>query len=121
MAVQWRPRTYSTVYLETAQNFEQTNGTGDRIDTTYITGNWTHSWLPRLTSVMDFRYQEDSFDDVATDREDDIIRFGIHLNYEIRRWLRLSTGYRYNERDSTTFTFDYKQNIFDIISAQITL
>ena len=118
IGVEWRPRTYSTFNLMTSREFQETNGTGNLISHDSILFSWTHDWQTRFTTVVDFSYAEDSFDPTA--REDELINAGAHVYYEMRRWLNLGAGYRYDERDSSTNTFDYDRNLLELI-AKITL
>jgi hypothetical protein len=108
----WRPRTYSTVDLSTARRTDETNGIGDSIDVSEYKVSWKHDWREHISSSINFLYSEDDYE--STIREDNRFRAGIDLNYNWRRWARISAGYRYEERDSNVNLFDYEQNIFDL-------
>jgi len=112
--VEWRPRTYSIFTLETSSGHLETNGTGDFISHDEIKFGWRHDWRTRISTQVDFTYAEESFDDI-TSREDEIINAGGHVYYEMRRWLNLGAGYRYDERDSSTNLFDYDRNLFELL------
>ena len=114
----WSPRTYSIVTLSTSRDFNETNGTGNFIESDTYSVNWSHYWTEHVSTTVDFTYIEDTFD--PTTRADDKINVGILLNYDIRNWLTLSGGYRYDERDSNRSAFDYERNIF-LISTTISL
>ena len=115
--VVWTPRTYSIVTLTTSRKYDETNGTGNLIQRDTYSAKWTHFWRDRLSSTVDFSYMNDSLK--PTTREDDLINAGVQLNYDMRRWLTLSAGYHYDERDSNRNAFDYERNLF-LISASIT-
>ena len=116
--VEWRPRTYSVVNLSTSRTFTETNGAGNFIQHDTFAIDWTHDWGNQVSSTVDFSYSNDSFD--PTTREDDLINTGVQLNYAMRRWLTLSAGYRYDERDSNRNAFDYERNVI-LFTASITL
>ncbi len=113
LGIEWRPRSYSTVSLSTARDFQETNGTGNFTKNDSVTASWVHDWLPRLSTLVIFTYAENSFDQAITPRSDDLMTAGVSVNYDIRRWLALGAGYTYDERDSTVSTFDYETNKFE--------
>jgi len=119
IGIEWRPRTYSIVNMSSSRDFQETNGAGDFIQSdNLISINWTHDWVEYVRSVVDFSYTENSFDPSA--RNDELLNAGVRLEYQMRRWLSLGAGYRYDERDSSENAFDYERNIFEI-TARITL
>ena len=117
VGVTWKPKTFSTINLYSSRDFDETNGAGNFIQHDTIGADWTHQWhkvSPRLSSLVDFTYSEDSFDQAITGREDDLYSIGVAVNYKMRRWLEISGSYRYDERDSTIDLFDYDRNIFEL-------
>ncbi len=108
----WRPRTYSTVDLSTERRLDETNGIGDSIDVTEYKISWRHDWRDHISSSINLLYGEDEFD--PTIREDTRFEAGINLNYNWRRWAKISTGYHYEERDSNVDIFDYDRNVFEL-------
>ena len=110
--IDWKPKTYSTVHLETTKTFNETNGDGDSIDASYYLLNWKHAWKTRFTTNINLAYQNQTFNNDP--RDDDYYQAGISANYDFRRWLSISAGYRYLNLNSTDDTFDYDQNIFEI-------
>jgi len=117
IGIDWKPRTYSVVHFETAQTFDETNGTGDAIDTTHILLSWQHSWKKRFKTNVAFLYENSTFD---PNREDDFFKFRAGADYAFRRWLNLGARYRYENLDSNNNTFDYDHNVFEI-TADFTL
>jgi len=107
--VEWRPRTYSVVALSTSRQFDETNGTGNFIERDNYAIAWTHDWGNQVSTTADFSYSNDSF--APTTREDDLLDLGVRVNYAMRRWLTLSAGYRYEDRDSNRNAFDYQRNL----------
>jgi len=117
VGVEWRPRTYSIFTLNTSRDYLETNGFGDFIKEDSVDAGWTHQWhkvSPRLSSSVDFRYAEDTYPDTGTGREDDYWNVGVAVNYKMRRWLDISGGYTYDERDSNINLLDYDRNFFEL-------
>ncbi|MEM7027416.1 MAG: outer membrane beta-barrel protein [Pseudomonadota bacterium] len=114
--VEWQPRTYSTVTLNTSRDFNETNGTGNFIITDSIDLGWSHNWTDRIRTTLSFRYAEDSFDQDTTGREDEKLAFGANIIYELRNWVEIGAGYDYDERESNDNTFDYEKNIANIFA-----
>lgn len=108
--LQWAPRTYSVVNLNTARSFNETDGTGNYIQADSFSFDWTHGWSERISTVADISYSNDTFD--PTTREDDRFYAGLRVSYLFQRWLTVSGGYRYEDRDSNRDAFDYTKNLF---------
>ncbi len=108
----WKPRTYSTVDITSIQRQDESDGIGDSIDVSEIEISWNHLWSSYFSSTVGFLYGEDSYD--PTFREDTRYRTGVKLNYDWRRWARISAGYQYEQRDSNVDIFDYDQNLFEL-------
>jgi polysaccharide biosynthesis protein VpsM len=112
IGVKWMPRTYSTVDITTVRRQDETNGFGDSIDVGEIKVSWNHIWPNRITSTIGFFFAENDYN--ATGRVDEIFKTGLKLDYDWRRWARISAGYEYKENDSNVSTFGYERNLFDI-------
>ena len=104
------PRTYSTVDITTVRRQDETNGIGDSIDVAEFKVSWNHLWRHRISSTVEFFFAEDDFN--STRREDSRFMTSLKLNYDWRRWARISVGYQYEENDSNVSTFDYQRNLF---------
>jgi len=110
VGVDWRPKSYSTVHLETSQALAETNGTGDVVTQSSILAYWQHNWRDRFSTRVDLGYQNSTMD--PSNREDDTYLLGVRADYAFRRWMNVGAGYRYSTVDSTDDTFGYDQNIF---------
>ena len=123
VGVVWRPKTFSIFTLNTSRDYLETNGFGDFIKEDSIDASWSHQWhkvSPRLSTLVDFKYAEETYPGTATDREDDYWDVGVAVQYKMRRWLEISSGYTYEERDSTINLLDYDRNFFQF-SMNVTL
>ena len=123
VGVEWRPKAFSIFTLNTSRDFHETDGFGDFTEEDSIDASWSHQWhkvSPRLSTLVDFRYTEDTYPGTATGREDDYWNVGVAVQYKMRRWLDISGGYTYDERDSTINLLDYDRNFFEL-SMTVTL
>jgi len=119
IGITWEPRTYSVVNISSSRDFQETNGAGNFIQKdNFISADWTHYWQEHISTTVNFSYTEDTFD--PTTREDELTNAGARLNYDLQRWLTVSGGYRYDERDSNANAFDYERNIFEL-TVRVTL
>ena len=63
----------------------------------------------RDSFTLNFAAGTDSYE--GSEREDDRNTFSLSYERELNRWLKLAVGYRYGERDSSSDSNDYEQNI----------
>ena len=108
----WKPRTYSSVGINSRRVSQETNGLGDFIDTREYALAWEHKWNLRSMTRLEFLFGDDDYSGV--DRSDDRLELEASFSHEMRRWLDLGIGYRFEKRDSNIGTLDYKQNLFFI-------
>ena len=111
IGVRWSPRTYSTVDITTVRRQDETEGFGDSIDVAEFKVSWDHIWRGRISSTVDIFFSESDY--ASTSRVDETFMIGLRLNYDWRRWARISAGYQYEENDSNVSTFGYQRNSFD--------
>ena len=120
--VTWKPRTYSSINLNTRRVSQETNGLGDFIDTSEYAVAWDHKWTLRSRTRMSFLYGDDDYSGV--ERSDDRIELEASFSHELKRWLDLGFGYRFEQRDSNARSLgeslDYTQNIF-FVEAKLSL
>jgi len=112
VGARWRPRTYSTVDISTERRRDETNGIGDSIDVAEFKIAWNHEWRSYISSTINFLYGKDDYS--SSIREDTRYGAGIKLNYDWRRWAKISAGYEYEERNSDVRIFDYDRNLFEL-------
>ncbi|WP_415883610.1 outer membrane beta-barrel protein [Neptuniibacter sp. QD34_54] len=108
LAVNWAPKTYSVVSFVTSKEEEETDGTGNYIDTTSWNLGWEHDWGNRIISRVGYG-QSDS-DYVSSSRSDESENYGVGVTYQLQRWLDLGIDYSYTERESNQAGLDYEKN-----------
>jgi len=107
--LEWRPKSYSTLVLNTKRESLETNGAGFFIDTREHSLAWNHSWNSFLASRLLGGLAEDTYED--GNRKDDQLFWEASMFYDMSNWLDLSFGYRYRENDSSFDLVNYEQNI----------
>ena len=119
--VTWEPVSYSRLKVGTGTSYGEGGSTEDIIDTTNYRANWLHDWSPRVTSDVGYRLTEKDYEGgIYKNRKDDLDVYSASVNYKMRSWLDLGTGYRYRDNDSNTASSSYKGNeVF--VSANILL
>lgn len=117
LGVQWRPRSYSIFNLNTARNFQETNGAGDFIIDDSVSLSWAHSWSERLRTRLLFSFARNDFEADDTGRADERLSAGADVVYALGDHLEIGLGYDYEQRDSNQNTFDYQRNIVRIFAA----
>jgi hypothetical protein len=118
VGVEWKPRTYSVLDLQTRRFTQETNGLGNAINTEEYALGWNHYWNQRAQTNLRVRYYTEDYQ--GSSREDDNYRAEARYDYEYRRWLDLGAGYRYEDRDSDINSFSYTANIF-FLEARLSL
>lgn len=108
LAMEWAPKTYSVVSFVTSKEEEETDGTGNYIDTTNWNLGWQHAWSDVLSSRVSYGQSESEY--VTSTRKDDSTNYGVGVTYKMRRWLDLGLDYNYSDRDSNVAGTDYDKN-----------
>lgn len=108
--VQWAPRTYSVISLNTSREPRETTGMGNFIDAESYGVSWQHGWTNRITSNLFYNYSEESYEKAAVKRDDDLTSYGLRVDYKLKRWIDLGLSATYSEKDSNLNQFDYERN-----------
>ncbi|MDO6592942.1 outer membrane beta-barrel protein [Neptuniibacter sp. 1_MG-2023] len=108
LSMRWSPKSYSVLDISTDKKAEETDGTGNYIDMTSLDLQWTHAWTDLWRSRV--YYGASNSDYVSSTREDDMISYGLGVDYDVRRWLNFGLDYVYSERDSNQANLDYERN-----------
>ena len=108
LAMRWSPKSYSVIDVATSKEAEETDGTGNYIDTTSLDLQWTHAWSDIWRTRVYYGVSNDEY--VASAREDDQLSYGVGVDYDMRRWLNFGVDYIYSERESNQANLDYEKN-----------
>jgi hypothetical protein len=116
VGVNWQPRTYSAFSLNTRRSMEEgSQNAEDAIDTTRTSLNWNHAWTSRISSDVGYTYMEEDYEYTgANSRKDETHEFALGMNYELRRWVDVGMGYKYQDVESNNGVpaDTYDRNIF---------
>ncbi len=107
--VTWEPRTYSRVNFSTFRGPRETDGQGDAIDVSRVGVRWDHQFSDRTRARVGLAYVEEDYEGAS--RDDDMWRFNIGMEHDIRRWLSADVGYRFSTRDSSQTAADFDRNV----------
>ena len=113
VGVTWTPLTYSTVDISAYTDTNETNGEGDFIETNTFEATWEHQWLERVSTTVRASYSVDDYTG-NSDRQDDLMAFGMSLNYQLERYVLVQLGFDYDERDSNRNQIDYDRNVVSL-------
>ena len=107
VAAKWSPLSYSKFELTLDRSPNETNGSGDFIDTRNYGVKWTHNWLQRLSTQLALTYKDQSYQNAARAEKTKGVQAG--LKYEMREWLiwRLDASWR--NRDSQISALDFER------------
>lgn len=113
--VTWSPLSYSHVQLNTSrQTNEVTSLVGDTVRASNYALTWTHDWNPVLSSNIRVAQLDEDYvrnGSIGGQRSDSTKTFGIGVNYQMRRWLKLGADYSHADRSSNIGANDFKRNI----------
>lgn len=108
-ALDWRPRSYSHLNVETRRFSQENNGLGDYINTEELSAQWVHNWSGRTRTTVRGLLADDDYS--GSFRKDERIDAEAIFTYAFRRWLDLGLGYRYEARESDEDNRDYQRNM----------
>lgn len=113
----WKPVVLDTISISGGgRTSDGVNNT--TIENTNYSVSWTHNWLERFNTAVNFGISEDEYQGIV--RNDETTTYGISANYQMRRWLVLGVGINTSDKDSTELNVSNKRNVMSI-SAQVGL
>jgi len=112
IGVQLKPLRQSTLDIYTGRTVTDSTGVGDFIDTKDLSVNWTHNWMPRLSTKLGLYYANSTYE--GDTREDDLTSFNLGVNYNLMKRTTVSAGVTFGNRDSTKSTDEYEQTVYMI-------
>ncbi|MDI3325974.1 outer membrane beta-barrel protein [Pontibacterium granulatum] len=106
----WAPQSYSTFGLNASQEFEETSGQGDAIDTESFSVTWNHSWSERVSTNAMLSRTDESY--LGSTREDETDSLKLGVNYDLQRWLAVDLSYTFTDKESNQADESYERNQF---------
>jgi hypothetical protein len=111
----WSPRSYSRFTLSTGRHADESNGRGDYVDATDWGVAWTHNWNSRIESSLRYRESNETYKADPEHRDDKTRRYGVGIDYVMRRWLAVGMFYTREQRDSNLAQFDYPRDFVGLV------
>ena len=111
LALQWIPISHSKINVATRQMTSEATGVGDYVLSRDFYIGWTHQWKRHLASTISFYFAQTDFEGNTT-RSDDSHHFNVAVNYDWRKWLSVSVGSQFMQRDSTLDGSDFERMIW---------
>ncbi|GAB2649312.1 outer membrane beta-barrel protein [Vibrio panuliri] len=116
LSLRWQPVDYSTVTLDGSLKAIDANQGFDSVDQTNISASWKHFWSSNYYTNSSIGLMMDDYSESS--REDDLLKADLSIGYEIIDYVDLSSGWRYENNNSTINGNTYDQNVW-YISANV--
>jgi hypothetical protein len=108
----WQPLTYSTVVVSSAQNTNESNGTGNYIAASTTSVSWNHQFSSFISAGVSANYGEDEY--VKAKRDDINSGFGINATYSPLTWMDVDLSASQSLRNSNINTLDKETNLISL-------
>lgn len=108
----WQPLTYSTVVVSSAQNTNESNGTGNYIAASTSSVSWNHQFSSFISAGISANYGEDEY--VKAERDDINSGFGINATYSPLTWMDVDLSASQSLRDSNVDGLDKETNLISL-------
>jgi len=101
VGIEWRPLTYSSIFLNSSKDAKDPYTDGDYISETTVEIIWQHQWSDRFDTRTAFLVSEEEFSGQNINRTDDYQMFSLNLDYNLLRWLDITLFVRIIDNEST--------------------
>lgn len=108
----WAPRPRTTINLYGSRQFEETTSVDDDFYISELIGVSIRQSIGSRWGA--FAYINQTDDEFETGRMDEILDYGVGLDYSLRRWLSIGAQYSVIERDSNVPGNDYEDEILSL-------
>jgi hypothetical protein len=105
----WQPLTYSTIVASTAQNTNESNGTGNYIASSISNVSWDHEFSNFISAGISANYGEDEY--MSSPRNDINSGFGINATYSPLMWMDVDLSASQSLRASNINGLDKETNL----------
>jgi len=112
LGVVWQPLIHASLTAHVNYAAEDTDTVGDYIETLGGSLGWEHSWHADLSSSVQYLYTNEQY--VGVTREDDTHNLLLSVNYEFSRWMKLTAGYEFTNKDSNASDISYDKNAVNL-------
>jgi hypothetical protein len=109
--VEYKPRTYSTFYVNAHKSFEEGDDGANTVHDTSTRLGWRHTWSPWIATDVHYRYADLEYLGVGG-RDDKLNTYGASVIYSPTRWADISLGYQRWKNDSDLDDQTYTRNVY---------
>lgn len=115
VSLEWAPRTYSEVTLETSRGSKETSGPGVFVLSSDTAVGWLHKYSVFFATDVSILYSFDEyFDDSRVQRKDNTMSVGCNFIYSPSKSMDLGLSYTLENRDSDTEGLDYNRDVLGL-------
>lgn len=115
VALDWSPKSYSTVTLETSRGSRETSGPGVFVLSNDSVLTWKHRFSVFFSSELEAAFRDDEFYSASdVQREDNTLSLEGALIYSPSRSMDLGFSFTRESRDSDLDDLDYMRNIVGV-------
>ena len=108
LGLSWKPVEYSTFTVYVNRSAEDSNDIGDYIKEFGGSIGWAHTWTEQFNSNLQLIFTSEDY--IGAVRNDDTMDAVFNLNYNFTRWLQVSAGYEFTNKDSNATDISYDKN-----------
>ena len=108
----WQPLTYSTVVVSSAQNTNESNGTGNYIAASTTSVSWDHQFSSFITAGISANFGEDEY--VKNKRNDLNSGYGINATYSPLTWMDVDLSASQSLRNSNIDGLDKETTLVNL-------
>ena len=110
VGVVWKALQHSAFTFHGVRAAEDSDRVGDYIERLTGSVGWRHDWSKKFYSNIQGAYSTEDYIGDINNREDDVTRGALDLNYDITRWIRVTAGYELITKKSTADNIAYDKN-----------
>jgi hypothetical protein len=112
--IKWSPLTYSNVDFTVSKSPGESTIGNASFDTRYG-ASWNHAWNSRFSTVASYNNTDTDYQgNAGVAQSDKIDAYGLKLNYQWMRNIKLGAGYDRTDKRSNVATSAYKRDIWSI-------
>lgn len=112
LGVTWQPILYSEFSAHVNRIAKEADTVGDYIETYGGSLAWAHHWNEQFTSELQYLYTNEDY--IGADRQDETNVAMLDLSYSFTRWLKLTAGYAYSDKNSNASGISYDKNAVNL-------
>ncbi|BCN25942.1 outer membrane beta-barrel protein [Vibrio alfacsensis] len=106
----WKPLSYSAVYVSASQRAEDPQQGTNYIDKTRFDIAWQHYWMTHFYSRIGLNFIKEDYSE--SKRTDDLLESTLVFGYQLRDYAEIQAGWQYEDNSSSFESNTYTQNVW---------